>query len=475
VAGRPFEYYLASANGDYPKAASLLASDFNEFWWSSDEYKLAAERDKGKISDNTSALRLEISRYLTTLDQAKAVASAYGEEISMLAGLNVDGVITTNWDLLLEQMFPGYRVYIGQQELLFSNPQQIGEIYKIHGCATKPGTLVLTHEDYALFNERNSYLAAKLITIFVEHPVVFIGYSLSDPNITSLLRALSLCIGREQIEQLRRNLIFVRRPSASETEGISETYLTIDGVQIPIVMVTTDDFRPLYSALGEVKRKIPARILRYCKEQLYALVASEEPEKKLCVVDLDEVDRNDEVEFVVGVGVARGHNSKDIDDVGAVGYAAIESDDLFHDLLHENRGYSADAILKQVIKKAGRNTRNIPVFKYLHESGVRTAEDYANSGLELGKWVARDLKDFRLKVYQQGFFKFRHLPMEELIAATTAENASGYIPCLSREKIDVGLLREFLRAHQDKLFTKGPYQSNFRKLASLYDRLRWGW
>ncbi|WP_259273665.1 SIR2 family protein, partial [Klebsiella pneumoniae] len=106
---------------------------------------------------------------------------------------------------------PDYKVYTGQNELLFSNPQSIAEIYKIHGSAHKPKSLVLTDYDYADFNLKNPYLAAKLITIFVEHPVVFLGYSLSDKNISDLLSAISVCIGSENLHQLRNNLIFVQR------------------------------------------------------------------------------------------------------------------------------------------------------------------------------------------------------------------------------------------------------------------------
>jgi hypothetical protein len=475
VAGREFEYYLAAADGSLPRVGSLLAKDFNEHWWSSADFKANVEKDKSKITDSTSALRIEIARYISTLDQAKAKNSEFSEEIELLASLNVDGVLTTNWDLLLEQIFPGYKVYIGQKELLFSNPQQIGEIYKIHGCSTKPASLVLTDTDYQEFNDRNAYLAAKLITIFVEHPIIFIGYSLSDENVASLLRALSLCVGKDYVEQLRRNLIFLQRPRTGEKDGISDTYLTIDGVQIPLVLVKTNDFRPVYQVLGDVKRKIPARILRYCKEQLYALVASAEPEERLCVMDIDELDKNQDVEFLVGVGVANETNVKQTDEIATVGYAAIEADDLFRDILNEDKRFNPKLVIENVVKRAGKGTKNIPVYKYLRELGINDEEGYKASGLALDKWVRRDLKDFRVKAYQQSWFKLRHLSMAELIKASTVQNASGYIPCLPKEKIDVNLLKEFLLENQDKLYEKGPYQSNFRKLATLYDKLRWGW
>lgn len=154
VTGRPFEYYLASANGHYPSVASLLAKDFNDTWWRSENYNKNVDRFKSKVKDETSALRIEICNYLSTLDQSKAMNSEYKEEVALLSGLNVDGVITTNWDMFIEQLFPEHRTYIGQKELLFSNPQEIGEIYKIHGCSTVPSSLVLTSKDYDEFNEK---------------------------------------------------------------------------------------------------------------------------------------------------------------------------------------------------------------------------------------------------------------------------------------------------------------------------------
>lgn len=103
--GQPFEYYLAKADGHYPTIARLLAEDFNEHWWKADEYQENVDRYKSEISDVTSALRIEICNYLSSLDQSKVKASDYEKEIELLSGLNVDGVITTNWDVFLEQLW----------------------------------------------------------------------------------------------------------------------------------------------------------------------------------------------------------------------------------------------------------------------------------------------------------------------------------------------------------------------------------
>lgn len=251
--------------------------------------------------------------------------------------------------------------------------------------------------------------------------------------------------------------------------------MTIDGVQIPLALVKTADFRSVYQALGETKRKIPARILRYCKEQLYDLVASTEPEERLCVVDIDEIDRSDDVEFLVGVGVAHRDLQKEPRAISNVGYLTLDADDLFRDLLHESGGYDPRAILEHIIPRAGKNTKNVPVFRYLRALDISDPDAYKASDLSLDRWVIHELKDFQVKSYLPGFFKRRHLSMAELIKATTIQNAAGYIPCFPKDKIDCALLKRFLLDNEAQLYAKGPCQSNFRKLATLYDKLKWGW
>lgn len=140
---KPYEYYLSSANGDLPKVAAAMAEDFHEVWWTHEAYARSREKHAKNITDRTGPLRVEVCDYLKSVGLTDLNQHKYGDEIAALSRLNVDGIITTNWDTFLQTLFPDYRVYVGQDELLFSNPQSIGEIYKIHGCvkhAKKPST-----------------------------------------------------------------------------------------------------------------------------------------------------------------------------------------------------------------------------------------------------------------------------------------------------------------------------------------------
>ncbi|WP_287147055.1 hypothetical protein [Aeromonas sp.] len=119
----------------------------------------------------------------------------------------------------------------------------------------------------------------------------------------------------------------------------------------------------------------------------------------------------------------------------------------------------------------------MPVFKYLRSIGINSNEEYKALELNLDKVVNRELKNFRVKMYSAPFFRnYRHMSMPEVISACTPENASAYIPFLPKDKIDLNVLRQFLIDNIEKIHYKNStYASNFRKLAALYDKLRWGW
>lgn len=183
------EYYTRCKTNKLPRIASEIAKDLTDEFWNLEESNDFRKKYQDKVSKFDSVFKLKISDFLIE-KCSEDFPEMWNEELSLLKNLVIDGIITTNWDDTVERIFPSYKSYIGQQQLISSSTFNIGEIYKIHGCMTSPDSLVLTQEDYDNFNERNPYLAAKLITIFIEHPVVFLGYSINDENIQKLMSSI---------------------------------------------------------------------------------------------------------------------------------------------------------------------------------------------------------------------------------------------------------------------------------------------
>ncbi|MFG3490028.1 SIR2 family protein [Streptomyces sp. NPDC047972] len=124
----------------------------------------------------------------------------------------------------------------------------------MHGNVTEPETLVLTAEDYRDFDERNAYLAAKLLTIFVAHPVIFLGYSLSDRNVTSILKAVTACLTSRNIGHLANRLIAVEWAAQLPGPEMAPSMLVFDRTPIPITLIRTGDFRPVFRVLAALDR-----------------------------------------------------------------------------------------------------------------------------------------------------------------------------------------------------------------------------
>ncbi|MFG1266972.1 SIR2 family protein [Xanthobacter sp. DSM 14520] len=466
---RDFEYYLSSANGDMPKATSLISRDFHDYWWDSDVYEQSRKEFGKDIVSINSALKKEVAKYFLSKEIENTISADMMGEIEFLKGLNVDGIITTNWDLLIEYLFPEYKVFIGQEELLFSNPQAIAEIYKIHGCVTRPESMVMNDDDYRNFREKNPYLAAKLITLFIEHPIFFIGYSVTDPHIQSIIFSIASCLGPENVEKFGENLVFLKR-SNGRAPSVENSVFSSGGKNVAVKILSTDDYTDVYSAIDECKRKIPARILRYCKEQMYELVNTSEPNKKMSVIDIDKIEKSSDIEFVVGVGAIAAVMSDH-------GYGGVTVSDLMADVLKDNSEFDAKLLLS-ISFPAFRRTSAvyIPIFRYLRMAGINSrAELMASPYLAAREVLAKmEASGYSHASYKKKFEKnWKNSTTEEIISGNTAENALILIAFQKEENVDIGILKGFIDSKIDVTFGD-PYRSCFKKLICLYDRLAYG-
>ncbi|WP_293765919.1 SIR2 family protein [uncultured Aquitalea sp.] len=462
ISTKPYAYYRSSSNQNIPLAATLLANDFHDIWWSDARFESSRNAYAHEIKNKSSPIKYEICKYLVEKSEPNIASEELKNEIEALRTCDVDGIITTNWDMLIENIFPDYIVYSGQNELLFSNTLNIGEIYKIHGTCCNPESLVLTDSDYQDYNSRNAYLASKLITIFVEHPVVFIGYSITDNNIRELLKSISLCIGSENIEKLRDNLIFIDRKEPSTGPTIETSYLQFDSIQIPIKIVKSKDFTPVYNAIAQFERKLPARVLRFCKERLYEVVQGQNPDKKIAVVDFENIEYAADVEIVFGLGV--------IGKLGATGYKAITANDLFEDLIYDNKDFDPSSILSITIPSFQGGIKFAPIFKYLSKLDIKSMDEYRASGFRIDRHINKKNQDF-VTGNASAFAKYASGSFSDFIKSATEPEILCLTPLFTF--IDLDALLEYITQNYERIINS-KYKYHFRRLMAFYDWKKYG-
>lgn len=360
LTGRALNYYEGLASDGPPnrklaRVASRIATDFYPIWWESDDYADSRARYENVIQTTADPLKIELTNYLQQLTLTSDDAMTI--ELEKLSTVRTHAVITTNYDSILEDSLPDMEVYVGQQSVLFSATQAVGEIYKIHGSIADPTSLVLTDEDYEEYWVKNPYLIAKILTLFVEHPIILIGYSLSDAHIQRLLGNLVDCLTEEQLNTLNRRLIFVNRASSSEEVGFEDSSITVEKHSFLVRSLRLVDYGELYDLLAMLPQHFPVRMLRQLRESVYQLAFSSEPTGRVYVLPFDEA-QEDEVEVVVGVGT--------MERLGLKGYSVFTRSDLFLDMLKGAVDHNAENMITALLPHVFRGAKFSPIWYPLY-------------------------------------------------------------------------------------------------------------
>lgn len=468
-----FGYYSSKCVNDPLKIASKLAEEFHKHWWTSDKY---GENRKiySKIAGlNTEiAFKIELSNFvIKNIKPNKRL----DEELSELSTAVLSGILTTNWDNLSQNVFPDFQVQIGQKDAIFADQRSIGELYKIHGCTSKPESLVVTSADYEKFIADNHYLNAKLLTLFAEYPIIFAGYSLSDPNIELILKNLIFCLDSElfHIEKLKNRLFFIEWNVDPIEPIIEHSTYTLSSVTIPLIKIKLHNFKDVWEVLSMLPRTLSVKTLRQLQNMVFDFVSKSSPTGKIFVNGMEELDTIENLEVVVGFG-----NMSKLKNKGIIG---LKTSDLLHDILFNDiSSQNYKEIVETLLPIVVRQNTFVPFFKYQKEyknlNDDNSLKDHAKSNYTLTRASSISIDDYRLISNKTKMTKLvkKYNSLNELIEDSTFIHAIQRIPYLSREKIDTKVLSNFLKKQWPEFGEKEHiYSSNYRKCISLLDYLKY--
>lgn len=476
-----YEMYVDEAkrnkcnNGLEPMIAELIEADFNKKWFRSDTFTESRKAHADLIKKGYSPFKVEIAELFKNLLENN-FKEEMKDEIDLLMKVgnrSIAGIITTNYDCVIEKILSEYKYtkYLGQEELLFSPITGISEIYKIHGCCSSHNSIVINDSDYERFNEKNAYLVAKLLTIFLEHPMIFIGYRIGDSNIQEMLTSIAKCLSKENLDKLKDRFIFIEWNNTSNADNISTYELSNlgDGKSISMTKIFVKDFSTVYEALLENKVTYNPRVIRKLKEDIYNIVLESNPSKTVKVlVDIDD-DRLDEVEAVVGFGVMQ--------QLGYKGYNGVDPIDLFKDVIYDC-GYEGSSLVCEHLVETSlprilKFNQSIPMHKYIREYNKPLHPkiiQYLKKDYEqyLDNNIRKDLENDKVK----------ETSISELINKNDLLDCIKLIPRIKRECINKEELLDFIKncieSHPNILETgKQDHKTGIKRLIKIYDFLEY--
>lgn len=445
----------------YSRIGSMVEFDFNMAVYSG---KIDMD-----VSDENSPSPLK--RYLSETLSTYSIKEELRGEIELLQQLREKmlTVVTTNFDSFLEDhVFTSHRTVVGAPVFLGG---EIGTLIKIHGSVSDPNSIILTHQDYEKLGRKSKVLVGKLIHLFTENPVVFLGYSLTDASIQRLLADIYGSVESSMdFRRLKERLIFVEYdPELSEGDvDVGELVKNVDDRSIYLTKIRLPQYTTLLAHMAEMQKITKLKEVLWLKDLVADLVTGCQGTKTKLIQLTDDADDSEGYsgeEVVVAIGKQKDFPSM-LQDRGLKG---LDAKEVFHDIIFDDMPAvgSENHLVDVLVNLAKQNSLRLPVHKYLR--------DYDGEIPDILKVIqSREPRDFLTNTINKDRNKF-----SDFIAHNSGSNLDNiYTSNLPISKkwnflvlqavgSDADELRPFVRLRYDELETSNS--TVLRKLIIFLD------
>jgi len=277
------DFYIQKYERNLPLIGTAIAEKIHEWAWKNGKNKFPPGLFDSQYPRSIFLKHLiatKIGDMTPPVDQL--LQSKYSTEIRQLRSVRAHAIVTTNYDNMLENIFPDYAKIVGQA-VIRHDINSFGEIYKIHGTVEQPSSMVLTNEDYIEFASKQKYITAKLLTYLAEHPVFIFGYNLGDPNIASIIKDLGEIIANE--DGLIQNIFYIGYDERARLrEDLPDQHVIRFGdQQYRMRTIITDEFEWIFNELAQNQalKSINPKLVRVLAARTFKLIRSDIPRGKL--------------------------------------------------------------------------------------------------------------------------------------------------------------------------------------------------
>lgn len=371
--GSEFSYVNALCAGDLPAVASSCSTQLFEEWFSV-RYSDFREKSTCEIVSVNSPAKIWLAEWIKR--HQKTTCAVYRDEIEAFKKIKFDGIFTTNYDTFIEDTL-SLKEIIGRTGLLSNGVNGPSTVNKIHGSVTEPNSMILTTEDYDDLKLNQAYLAARLLSVFGDHPVIFVGYSLADEYIVELLAELFRLAGDENGEKIAESLYFVVWEKDLDRPEMKSSFIVRGKYVIPLTLIRTASFEWIWEALAEQNSGISDEISTSVNSAVRSILSEKTDRfanKGLSVIPLELGDDAPQ-HLILGIGT---FGQEFLDKAKNLSRDDITADDLVRDALGASaKDIDANQVLSYWLPQfiRPRSDAYIPVWKYIIEAGGQVELD----------------------------------------------------------------------------------------------------
>jgi hypothetical protein len=124
---------------------------------------------------------IEWIEFYSAEGEPNRVATGFFREIARIPFFRT--IVTTNWDPFCERSVNVLVPMVEDQDIPFWDENK-RQVLKIHGCVTRPHTIVATLDDYdmCMKDKSRGAIFTKLRDLMATKTFIFVGYSVKDPD-----------------------------------------------------------------------------------------------------------------------------------------------------------------------------------------------------------------------------------------------------------------------------------------------------
>lgn len=372
-------------------------------------------------------------------------------------------ILTTNYDTFIEDEYNslskyGVKKYIGQQGF-FKQTVGYAELYKIHGCATQPSSLIINTEDYSRFDKDSVLISAKIISMLLHSPIIFLGYSLTDRNVRKIIKDFTGSLSEEEKIELEKRLIVVQWEA--EMKEIEEEVVIDKDLGCKLTVIKTDNFLEVYKKLSTINQGVaPSEVRRY-QHVIKKLIiergkAGELNSMLVSPSELDDIERVVENKNIV---VAIGDSTIIFNMPNIVDY--------IYEYISEKSEQNLDTMLRFIASQQGNSI--LPILKYVSEENIIKSNLHEKVKTKLRHRLSKQAN----LIVQIGalHYKIAYNSIEEIKVEIFTKSKEYSLIAYNFDKIGFQSIKEYILEEIKKSKDNGEItvQTGLRRLALIYD------